>query len=102
MSNTPKWKIFREGEYVGACKYAEDAAAFAALVRGSVVKYDHRVLVWTEGAEAFPAGESYDRAAEIMHARRDEYYSASRKRIEASAAAFKKRFGQPQTAYIER
>ena len=68
MAATPKWKIYRDGEYVAACKYAEDAAALVAM-SGGVVKRGHSLIVWREGHEEFEAGESYDRAAEIMNMR---------------------------------
>ena len=71
MAASPKWKVYRQGEYVAACKYAEDAAALVA-VSGGIVKHDHNLVVWREGSEGFSAGESYDRAAGRMHARLDE------------------------------
>lgn len=69
MAATPKWKVYRNGEYVAACKYAEDAAALVA-VSGGVVKHGHSLVVWREGEEDFAAGESYDAAAELMEKRR--------------------------------
>ena len=71
MSNIPKWKVYRDGEYIAAFKYAEDAAILAAVFPGSVVKIGHKKVVWTEGNETFAAGESYDRAADVMHSRED-------------------------------
>lgn len=68
MSSSPKWKIYRSGKYVAACKHAEDAAALVS-VSGGTVKLNHRLVVWMEGHETISAGESYDRAAEIMHDR---------------------------------
>jgi hypothetical protein len=65
MSGTPKFKVYREGEYIGALKYAEDAAAVVSLA-GSLIKYDHGKTIWREGHEEVSAGESYDRAAAIM------------------------------------
>jgi hypothetical protein len=65
MSKSPDFKIYRNGEYVGCTKYAEDAAALVS-VSGGEMRYRHRLGVWREGAEPFPAGESYDRAAEWM------------------------------------
>lgn len=56
---------------IAAFKYAEDAAMFIAG------REDHRIrdnvtdrLLWHEGAEAFSAGESVDRAARIMNERK--------------------------------
>lgn len=68
MAATPEWKVYRNKEYIGCCKYAEDAAALVSL-GGGVVKHGHSLTVWVEGQEAFNAGESYDGAAKIMFAR---------------------------------
>lgn len=68
MSASPEWKVYRNKEYIGCCNYAEDAAALVSL-SGGVIKYGHSMTVWTEGAEEFSAGESYDGAAQIMEAR---------------------------------
>jgi hypothetical protein len=70
---TPDFKVYSAGgEYVAACKYAEEAAALVALRgEGATVRVRHRWTVWTEGREAIPAGESYDLAAECMVARAD-------------------------------
>lgn len=78
MASTPEWKVYRDGEYVAACKYAEDAAAFVSIA-GSVVKHGHAHVVWTEGAEEFLAANSYDGAARIMEARRVERWLAAKK-----------------------
>lgn len=76
MAATPKYKIYTsENEYIGCCKYLEDAALFVcSLGAGATVRDGHakRHIIWTEGAEDFSAIDSYDGAAEIM-----------RKRIEA-------------------
>lgn len=73
MAATPQWKVYRAGEYVAACKYAEDAACLVSMA-GGVVKHGHSLIVWREGSEEFSAGESYDRAAQIMESRRYESY----------------------------
>lgn len=82
MAATPVWKVYRDGEYVAACKYAEDAAALVSNF-GGVVKHEHKLVVWTEGAEEFVAGESYDGAAAVMHKR----LSAARSAAAAKRAA---------------
>jgi hypothetical protein len=69
MAPTPMFKVYRGKEYVAACKYAEDAAALVGCGCGTVIKHGHGLTLWTEGSEAFPAGESYDRAAEVMFGR---------------------------------
>ena len=68
MAASPEWKVYRNKEYIGCCRYADDAAALVSL-GGGVIKHGHSMIVWTEGAEGFSAGESYDGAARIMEAR---------------------------------
>lgn len=72
MAGSPPWKVYRNREYVASCKCPEDAAVLVS-VSGGVVKWDHSAVVWTEGAEAFSAGESYDRAADLMRDRLTAY-----------------------------
>lgn len=76
MAATPEWKVYRNGEYVAACKYAEDAAALVSMA-GGIVKHGHSLIVWREGSEKFSAGESYDGAARIMEKRRYDNYAAA-------------------------
>lgn len=83
MAGSPAWKVYRDGKYVASCKYREDAAALVSL-SGGIVKHGHSLIVWREGGEAFSAGESYDRAAEIMEQRRYEHYRAAYERIHGS------------------
>lgn len=68
MAASPEWKVYRGKEYIGCCKYPDDAAALVSL-GGGIVKHGHSLVVWTEGSEEFSAGESYDGAARIMLAR---------------------------------
>lgn len=71
MAGSPKFKLYCDKEYVGCLKYGEDAAAMVSILgNGAVVKYDHALIVWTEGAEEFSAGESCYRAAAVMEERR--------------------------------
>lgn len=70
MAAAPQWKVYHNGEYVAACKYREDAAALVAIFSGGIVKHGHSLIVWREGYEAFSAGESYDRAGDVMEQRR--------------------------------
>ena len=76
MAGSPQWKVYRDGEYVAACKYAEDAAAMVS-VSGGVVKHGHSLIVWREGSEKYSAGESYDGAARVMEQRRYDAYAAA-------------------------
>lgn len=85
MAASPQWKVYRGKEYVAACKYAEDAAAMVSLA-GGTVKHGHGLLVWTEGSEEFSAGDSYDRAAQIMERRRYEHYRAAYERVHGKIA----------------
>lgn len=68
MASSPKWKVYRNGEYIGSTKYAEDAAALVAM-SGGEVRYGHSKIVWREGQEQHSAGESYDGAANLMRVR---------------------------------
>jgi hypothetical protein len=55
------------GLFMGATVHAEDAAALVALLGdGATVRCNVDSILWSEGSEAFPAGESYDAAAEVM------------------------------------
>jgi hypothetical protein len=70
MAQSPQFKVYRGKEYVAAFKYAEDAAAFVAVLgEGAMIRHGHRLVLWHEGHEEFSAWESYDRAAEIMFGR---------------------------------
>ena len=71
MAHSPYYKIYRQGgEYVASCKYAEDAAAVVSIWgKGAFIKFQHRVRVWTEGAEDFPAGGNNAAAASVMRKR---------------------------------
>jgi hypothetical protein len=71
MAGTPRFKIYTaDGEYTAACKYVEDAAALVAILGdGATIRPDHHKPAWTEGAEEFSAGESYDRVGEVVYER---------------------------------
>jgi hypothetical protein len=48
----------------------EDAAAFVAILGdGACIADPNGAIVWSEGAEEFPAADSYDGVAEIMQKR---------------------------------
>lgn len=67
MAASPFWKVYNpQGEYVASCVHAEDAATLVACYgNGAEIRGGHarKFLVWSEGNETFPAGESYDRVA---------------------------------------
>ena len=73
MAASPPIKIYRNKEYVASCKYFDDAAAIAGMTPGTVVKWEGKKVIWTEGAEKLSAGEGWDAAAQIMHERVREY-----------------------------
>lgn len=68
MAGSPKYKVYSaDNEYVASVKYLEDAAALCAMRgNGTTVRLGHGPTIWREGSEEIAAGESYDRAAEIM------------------------------------
>lgn len=68
MAGTPKWKVYSpDGEYIAATRYAEDAAALVAVRGdGATIRWNHGSVVWREGAEKQPAGESYDYVAQTV------------------------------------
>ncbi len=73
MAGSPQFKVYRDGEYIGCTKYAEDAAALVG-VSGGVVTWGHRLVVWREGEEEMLAAESYDGAGQIMFDRVQEMH----------------------------
>lgn len=70
MAGTPRYKIYRaDGEYVAACKYAEESAMLVSMLGdGTTIRDGHTKadIVWTEGKERQLAGESYDFVAEVI------------------------------------
>jgi hypothetical protein len=72
---SPDLKIFNSsGEYIGCLKHFEDAACIVASYGiGAEVRFGHtkKMTLWREGQEEFSAGESYDRAANIMRERNE-------------------------------
>ena len=73
MARSPRFKIYRDGEYVGCVKYLEDAAAIAGMTDGTQVRDGHSPsrILWCEGEEEFLAGDSWDDAADVMRERSD-------------------------------
>ncbi len=72
MAAAPRFKVYdSHGEYQAACKEIEAAAALMSVYGdGSTIRVDHRLIVWREGYESQPAGESYDFVAETVYQRR--------------------------------
>lgn len=71
-----RFQIFTEaGEEIASFLHASDAGAFVAIIgEGSTIRYGFKdpVIVWHEGRETQPAGESYDFVAETILNRRYE------------------------------
>lgn len=80
MAASPKYKVYsNKNEYVASCKYAEDAAAIVSMRGdGTTIRLGHSVVLWTEGQENLPAGESYDNVAEVCDAREDAHLAKYR------------------------
>lgn len=71
--------IRREGIMVGQLAYAEDAAMVIAGSGRGQITYG-RTILWDEGKEDQPAGESYDHVAEVCMARMKAAVDALRNR----------------------
>ena len=79
MGTPLRYKVYVDGKYIAAARYAEDAANIASCYADGIIKYVSWI-VWKEGKEAFSCGESYDGAARIMHGRiRDKNIKMLRK-----------------------
>ena len=66
---TPPWKVYTaDREYIASVRYPLDAALLVANRPGYTVRFGHTLkdIVWREGAEAFSAGDSWSKAAEVM------------------------------------
>ena len=76
MAVSPVYKVYVGGRYVASCRYITDAATIVALNGdGSEIRYRHDgPVLWREGREEFPAGESFDRLAEVARARQMDYF----------------------------
>lgn len=72
---TPIYKVYdADGNYQAACRDTYlSAACIVVLGTGATIRYDHSVVVWTEGAEAIEAGESFDTVAEVVAGRVLDY-----------------------------
>jgi hypothetical protein len=72
VNHSTIWKVFRKnGIFVASTKEPEAAAALASFYGdGTFIRFDHSgPIVWVEGRERIPAGESYDDAAILMDSR---------------------------------
>lgn len=75
MAASPMWKVYNaDKDYRAACKGVEEAAVLVAFLGdGATIRCDHSIILWTEGREDQPAGESYDHVAGVVHARLDAH-----------------------------
>jgi len=71
MAASPMWKVYNAAKvYQAACKEVELAAVLVAFLGdGATIRCDHTLILWTEGKEGLPAGESYDEVVAVVHAR---------------------------------
>ncbi len=77
MASAPRFKVYRNGEYVAACKYPEDAAAIAGDHAGATIRDRHSLVVWTNGPDG-NAGESYDACAKTVWERVNAHETRNR------------------------
>jgi hypothetical protein len=70
MGHSPQWKIYTsDNEYVASVKNTESASLLAGFYgEGTTIRFDHRKIVWTEGADG-NAANSYDKTNEIIMGR---------------------------------
>lgn len=66
MASSPRWKCYRDGKYVAACKYLEDAAAIIA--NGGEIRDGHSPgrVVFRDGQDGISAADSYDAVAQFV------------------------------------
>lgn len=72
MAASPDLKVYRNGEYVASCKYAEDAAAIVALSGGEIrLGHTARHTIYRDGetyaGKVVRADDSIDEVAEVVH-----------------------------------
>ena len=65
MGASPIYKVYDPmGGYVASCKDTDGASLLMDLYgAGSTIRYDHRLIVWTEGKDG-RASNSYDETRE--------------------------------------
>lgn len=73
MAGSPDWKVYDgNGTYQASCKEPELAGLCMSFYgEGATIRYNHKLVVWTEGQEECPGHESYDTVAMTCYARRD-------------------------------
>ena len=85
MAGSPDWKVYNEErEYRAACKSVEEAAVLVSFLGdGATIRFNHGMVVWTEGTDG-QASESYDHVAEVAYGRIDARKAALRAKREAA------------------
>lgn len=93
MAGSPDWKVYdSNGTYQASCKEPELAGLCMSFYgEGSTIRYNHKLIVWTEGQEECAGHESYDTVAQMCYARRDA--EAEKKRA-ANQAYLVRRLGE--------
>ena len=65
MARSPDWKVYNDaGKYIGCAKHPSDAAAMCALYPNGMIRWQHRITVFTNGVDG-DAADSYDHTAEV-------------------------------------
>jgi len=83
MGASPRWKVYASGKYQAACHEIEAAAVLASFYgNGAQIRAEHSSgwILWTEGAETQPAGESYDFVASTCAERFNQLQRAAYKK----------------------
>ena len=74
MARSPRFKVYSvDGEYLASFHHLDHAAILVSGIGtdGTTIRDGHskRHILWTEGAEDFPASESYDGVAQVASGR---------------------------------
>lgn len=97
MAASPDFKVYNaENDYRAAFKDASEAAILVAVLGdGSTIRYGHtrKGIVWEEGKEDQPAGESYDHVAEVVYARVEERNRPIREHLEKTGRQMMEELG---------
>ncbi len=68
MASSPPFKVYRNGEYVASCKFAEDAAAIVGM-SGGQIKLHHKQILFDSAKDSIDAGDSWDAVASLVISR---------------------------------
>lgn len=88
MAAAPQWKVYLGKEYRAATKHVEEAACLVAFLGdGATIRCEHSLVLWHEGKEELHASESYDRVAQVVHARLQEHRDRMRAKRDAASCS---------------